>query len=114
MRARVLYFLFLLTLLSSGNALAGICVGALEDCQLVLNFEWDSAALTEEARNRVLAFSKVLKERRLPIGVIMIEGFTDASGSDGYNIALSKRRAYSVVRFLGEQGFDASKLIAKG
>ena len=50
----------------------------------------------------------------LPNGVIVIEGFTDASGSDDYNFALSKRRAYSVVRYLAEQGVDASKLKARG
>ena len=114
MRPRVLYLLFFLALSSSNNALAGICVGGLEDCQLVVNFEKNSAALNVEARNRVLAFSKVLKESHLPIGMIMIEGFTDASGSGGYNFALSERRAYSVLRFLAEQGFDGSKLIAKG
>src|SRR5438552_9387738 len=114
MRARVLCFLFLLALSSSRSALAGICVGTLEDCQLVVNFERNSAVLTEEARNRVQAFSRLLKERRLPIGGIMIEGFTDASGNDDYNFALSKRRAHSVVKYLVEQGVDASKLIAKG
>ena len=114
MRTRTFYFLSSLVVSVSSNAVAGICVGGLEDCQLVVNFEKNSAALSDEARNRVLAFSKVLKQSQLPIGTIMVEGFTDASGSDRYNISLSERRAHSVLMILAEQGFDVSKFIARG
>src|SRR5438552_2083310 len=114
MLPRVLYFLISLGLGFSSNAVAGICVGGLNDCHVVVNFEKNSAILSDVARSRVLAFSKLLKQSRLPIGSIVIEGFTDASGSDRYNLSLSERRAYSVARILAEQGFEVSKLMAKG
>src|SRR5436190_16040182 len=91
-----------------------ICRIFLNDCHVVVNFEKNSAILSDVARSRVLAFSKLLKQSRLPIGSIVIEGFTDASGSDRYNLSLSERRAYSVARILAEQGFEVSKLMAKG
>jgi outer membrane protein OmpA-like peptidoglycan-associated protein len=45
---------------------------------------------------------------------LRIEGHTDAAGSPGYNVSLSKRRALSVGEYLVSQGVDPSRLILVG
>jgi|GEM_PF-2532259 len=48
------------------------------------------------------------------LGIIRVEGHTDALGTDQYNQDLSARRAASVVRYLVEKGVPRSRLNAKG
>ena len=45
---------------------------------------------------------------------VRIEGHTDNRGDDKVNLELSQRRAESVMRFLIQNGVDASRLEAKG
>lgn len=42
--------------------------------------------------------------------VVHIAGHTDAIGSDGFNLRLSRRRARAVVRYLVEAGVDPNRL----
>ncbi len=44
----------------------------------------------------------------------VVEGHTDSDGSEGYNQALSERRAATVVRWLSKRGIDPSRLLARG
>lgn len=44
---------------------------------------------------------------------ILVEGHTDSSGSDDYNMKLSERRANSVARFLISKGVAASRITTK-
>ncbi len=48
------------------------------------------------------------------IQLVRVEGHTDDRGSDEHNMNLSQRRAESVVRYLTENGVDASRLRAQG
>ena len=57
---------------------------------------------------------KALKAPQLATQAFMVEGHTDAAGTPGYNLNLSQRRAQAVVRYLGQHGVEASRLIAKG
>jgi type IX secretion system PorP/SprF family membrane protein len=45
---------------------------------------------------------------------VIIEGHTDNVGSEQYNMALSQRRATSVLNYLTEQGIDKKILTAEG
>lgn len=106
------------------GATRGICVGTAQECEvtqakpkpfdLLVNFDKNSANLTDSARNNLMEFSKALKDPHLVGARFEVEGHTDASGTENYNLSLSERRAKSVVTFLNEQGADTSKLIAKG
>ena len=49
------------------------------------------------------------------ISLIRVEGHTDSTGSDGYNLRLSQRRVDSVVRYLVEKGgVSQDRLVAEG
>jgi OmpA-OmpF porin, OOP family len=108
------------------NKTRSLCVGTKEECQteqqggadlgfnLQVTFNVDSAELTESAKANLLEFSKALKDQRLAAARFAVEGYTDASGSDGYNLQLSERRAQSVASFLAAQGVDPVMLQAKG
>jgi OmpA-OmpF porin, OOP family len=43
-----------------------------------------------------------------------VNGYTDAIGSEEYNLRLSERRADAVVTYLGQQGISQSRLIPHG
>ena len=45
---------------------------------------------------------------------IVIEGHTDSTGDEEYNLLLSKRRAASVGNYLIENGIDSNRLSYKG
>lgn len=44
---------------------------------------------------------------------ILIEGHTDSTGSDAFNLTLSEKRAKSVSAYLQKKGIDASRLTTK-
>ena len=45
---------------------------------------------------------------------VQLEGHTDSTGPEAYNMGLSERRAQAVKNHLVEQGIDASRLTTKG
>ena len=102
----------------------GICVGTEEQCRgktappsgldMLVNFELDSDALTPDARAKLTEFVKALKDERLKSLSFVVEGHTDASGTETYNSGLSERRARSVTAFLLESGVEQSRIQAVG
>lgn len=52
--------------------------------------------------------------RQYPQHQILVEGHTDATGSDEFNLGLSQDRAHAVRLALVEGGVDASKITAEG
>ncbi len=108
----------------------GLCVGTEAECaraghaveivkppsafDLVVKFKYDSDVLEPEAKLNLDEFAKALKAPQLSAQTFMVEGHTDAAGTPGYNLNLSQRRAQAVVRYLGQHGVEASRLIAKG
>lgn len=65
-------------------------------------FDFDSATLRPEAKENLTQLAGILQ--KYEDTEILIEGHTDATGSDDYNQALSERRADSVDRFLAGMG----------
>ena len=82
---------------------------------LYVNFAYDSAELTSDARIILDRLGFALVDERLKDFSFMIEGHTDAKGSASYNQNLSELRAQAVQRYLIEHfGIAQSRLIARG
>jgi outer membrane protein OmpA-like peptidoglycan-associated protein len=81
---------------------------------LPVQFAFDSADILRSARSQLDALAEGI--RILPaIQSVVIEGHTDAVGSDFYNDQLSQRRAYAVKRYLvATHGIDPARLRAVG
>ena len=107
----------------------GVCIGAASKCgtdstqtarvepegfDLLITFELGSDRLSPQAKENLAEFARALNGDALKNVQFNVDGHTDASGSDTYNLSLSERRAASVVNFLKEQGIDPSLLTAKG
>jgi outer membrane protein OmpA-like peptidoglycan-associated protein len=75
-------------------------------------FRFGSAELTDLGKGQVYLAAQRLKERN-DIKVV-IEGHTDAVGSEEYNLKLSQRRAQAVMNELAAQGIDLSRMSAAG
>jgi len=70
---------------------------------LEVNFDYDSAALTPDGVQALMALGRALNNSELSGSVFMIAGHTDAKGSAQYNLGLSERRAQAVKQFLMEK-----------
>ena len=88
--------------------------GAAVKLDLLVNFEFNSDALTQAARENLDQFARALADPRLKEQRFAIDGYTDATGAEEYNLGLSERRAAAVDAYLASQGSDASRLMAKG
>jgi outer membrane protein OmpA-like peptidoglycan-associated protein len=65
-----------------------------------IQFKFDSAELTPEAKATLGQIAQVLQDDLMRDKVILLEGHADASGGDNYNLDLSTRRAGSVRNYL--------------
>jgi outer membrane protein OmpA-like peptidoglycan-associated protein len=102
-----------------------ICVGTAADCpapptqsatrfDLLVNFEFNSDLLTQSAKENLDQFAKALRDPQLKGQKFEIDGHTDATGAENYNLGLSERRANAVVAYLASLGIDPTNLVAKG
>lgn len=73
-------------------------------------FRFDSADLTELGKGQVYLAAQRLKEKADL--TVVIEGHTDARGSDEYNLRLGQRRAQTIMNELSVQGVDSSRMSA--
>lgn len=81
-----------------------------------INFEYDSYKLTQKAVSVLDVVGKSLNTERLKNFQFTIEGHTDASGTDEYNMNLSRKRAETVKKYLTRFGVKPGRLstIGKG
>jgi outer membrane protein OmpA-like peptidoglycan-associated protein len=80
-------------------------------------FDYNSATLTEEAKNQLRPVGSALTSNELAGFRYRIEGHTDIIGGDEFNIDLSRRRAMAVQEFLTQQsGLSPAltKIVGKG
>ncbi len=89
--------------------------GAALSVKLYVNFAYNSAALTSDARITLDRLGYALIDDRLKPYSFMIEGHTDTKGGAEFNQKLSERRAESVRKYLTDQfAIDPSRLTARG
>ena len=77
-----------------------------------LLFATDQARLNPEGTRTVQKLAQVLTQN--PQRTVLIEGFTDSTGSSAHNQALSERRADSVQLGLLEQGIARNRIAIHG
>jgi OOP family OmpA-OmpF porin len=77
-----------------------------------VTFELNSARLKPESRAVLDNVAADLK--KYPRLRIELQGHTDSSGADAYNLKLSQQRADAVRTYLIDQGVSASQLVARG
>jgi outer membrane protein OmpA-like peptidoglycan-associated protein len=78
----------------------------------IVFFPWDSAELIGAAREQL---NQVADDYRRGGSVqIRLEGHTDRSGSESYNLALSERRAAAVRDYLLAMGVISTAITVKG
>jgi len=79
-----------------------------------IRFAVNSDALTPEAAATLDTVADALRDPRMARATLLVEGHTDASGSDEYNMALSERRANAVVDYLTARGVTPAMLTPRG
>jgi len=77
-----------------------------------VQFSQNQAELTSSAMRRLDVLVLLLKDQ--PRRTIYIEGHTDSSGTESYNLELSQRRADAVRDFLIDNGISANRIVARG
>jgi len=75
-------------------------------------FDTNSATLRAASQSEIQKMAAVLQ--KYPDTNVLIEGHTDASGSDAINNPLSQRRAQAVADYTTAQGVDASRITTQG
>jgi OmpA-OmpF porin, OOP family len=77
-----------------------------------IRFNANSAAILPRSRQSLDEVFQLMNQH--PDKEFFIQGYSDVSGSQEYNLFLSQERAKSVKSYLVEKGIEASRLEAKG
>lgn len=75
-------------------------------------YEFDSWKITKESFSELDKLVKLLSDNKKII--VEIDGYTDAIGTDAYNLELSQKRARSVLDYLAGKGIISQRLSFKG
>jgi outer membrane protein OmpA-like peptidoglycan-associated protein len=75
-------------------------------------FDVNKSELKPETKDSLTRFSEILK--KYPDTNLLIEGHTDSTGSDDYNLKLSKQRAQSVSDYLSGLGVTSNRFSVVG
>lgn len=78
----------------------------------VILFDINRASLKSQSRPTLDRLAGLASNCK--IGIIEISGHTDSDGGDDFNLALSKKRAESVMRYLANSGISAARMRAIG
>jgi len=73
-------------------------------------FEFDSATLTSDAKEKLTAVGDILAKH--PELKVRIEGNCDERGSEQYNLALGQRRADAAKKYLDKLGVKTAQITA--
>ncbi|WP_239805250.1 OmpA family protein [Croceicoccus hydrothermalis] len=98
---------------------AGTGVDVREDGDSILvnlpngvTFPVDSYTIQPQFRSTLDSIAQSL--RTYPNSLIDVYGYTDSTGSDSYNLQLSKQRAEAVANYLIQQGVPAARIASQG
>ena len=75
-------------------------------------FNTDQAVLTEGGQRTLRKLADVLNQN--PDRSVMVEGFTDSTGSSAHNLELSQRRAEAVRSALMAMGIEGTRVATRG
>ena len=87
-------------------------VSELNEYSNTVLFDLNKATIRPESEEALNSIAEIMEE--YPTTVFHVEGHTDSTGSDQYNLQLSKERAQSVKDFLVSAGIPASRLTSEG
>ncbi len=71
-------------------------------------FAWNKSSLTNDTKSALDQVAQ--KVQGVPGAVVEIAGFTDTTGTPSYNLALSRKRAESVQRYLAKQNVSVGSI----
>lgn len=74
-------------------------------------FDTDEYSIEGQSRTALNKLAGIFKE--YPNTNILVEGHTDSTGSDAYNLTLSKNRAQAVSTFLVNEGISSGRIETK-
>lgn len=80
-------------------------------CELFVRFDTDESFVKPEEREQLRGFLQEVPPERVR-GVVIV-GYADSRNTDAYNLALGKRRAEAVRRFLVEEGIKEVRVEIK-
>lgn len=75
-------------------------------------FPTNSSYLSDRAKTVLEEFVDLVKD--YPQSNIQVDGHTDATGEDSYNLWLSEKRAESVKKFLVDHGISGTRIFTEG
>ena len=81
---------------------------------LRIEFGFDTAELTSQAMRDLEGVAAALNDPQLVGAQVTLEGHTDATGPEDYNLRLSLRRAEAVVAYLVRRGVARARLRSAG
>ena len=87
-------------------------VSACNRAPFIVFFDWNSDAVTVEAATTLDATVEMLRGCSFPM--VKLDGYTDRSGSDGYNQGLSLRRSASIRNYLVSHGVPEASIATAG
>ena len=74
-------------------------------------FGYDQDNLTGDARKKLSDLAGILN--KYPDTYVLVEGHTDATGTDEYNMDLSRRRASTVATYLKTEDIKSQRIMTK-
>lgn len=77
-----------------------------------VTFAVDSTAISPSFQSTLTSVAQSMNQ--YPNSLIDVYGHTDSTGSDAYNLDLSKRRADAVARYLISQGVNSARIQTQG
>ena len=87
-------------------------ISELNEYSKTVLFDLNKATIRTESEDALQSIVDIMNE--YPQTIFHVEGHTDSTGSDSYNMKLSKERAASVKTWLQENGVPSNRLTSEG